>query len=118
MSTAFIDPLTGDFPESSIPIATGNDAICQRIKTCLCLILGESCFYPDAGIDITSLIYTRPENTSLAISNYREKILSIPGVSRVIDFTSDPVGTSITYSVSLESDDGEILETNGIIDGL
>jgi len=118
MSTGFIDPVTGDFPECSIPIATGKEALCQRIKTCLCLIMGESCFYPDAGIDVTSQVFRRPENAALATSIYRDKILSIPGVSRIVDFTTSIVGTAATYTVTLRCDDGEILETSGIVDGL
>lgn len=117
MSVAYIDPLTGDFPIGSIPIVSGKDAICQRIKTCLCLIKGESCFYPDAGIDLTNAALRRQSNRELITATYREQILAIQGISDISSFEISFNGTEATYTVSVECEDGENFTTGGLIDG-
>ena len=118
MSTAFIDPITCDFPMGSIPYATNKEAICQRLRTCLCLIRGESCFYPDAGLDITNQAFRNRANVQLIEGFYRPLILAIPGITRIVDFSIDFVGTEARYTISVECDDSETIETGGLIDGL
>lgn len=117
MSAVGIDPVTGDLPIGCIPYVSGKDALCQRIQCELCLVKGESCFFPSAGIDRFSPIYRNRSNIDLIIANYRAAILNIPTIRRIISFETEFEGTAATYKIAVQCDDGEIINTGGLIDG-
>jgi len=116
MGSAFIDPLTCDFPVGSIPYAEGKDLICQRLKTCLCLTRGESCFFPEAGRDITNPAL-RQQDAALLTALLRPQVLSVPGITRIVSFDVSFTQTEAIYTIVVQCENGEIINTGGLIDG-
>jgi len=116
MSTFGLDE-NGDFPTGSIPFLTGKEAVEQNIKSRLSLIKGESCFFPDAGLDILNPLFKNQANSDLFVAELRAEILSIPQVTRILSLETNFDNGTVTYSVSLMCAGNEILNTGGLIDG-
>ena len=83
MSTLQLDDDFNYESDEEFFVIDGCDQVAQNVTVCLSLIPGESCVFPDAGIDFTSPLY---RDERIASQLLQTKIQGVDGV----DFVSLP----------------------------
>ena len=109
MTTLALDEDFNFIDGPNITLLDGCDEIAQNVRNCLCLKPGESCVFPEAGIDYTLPIM---RNEQFASQIIQDKITSVDGVDGINNFiltTDSDRNASFNFNIQV---DGQFVGVN------
>lgn len=109
MTTIALDDNFNYMSDAELVTISGCDEVAQNVRVCLSLIPGESCVFPNEGLDVFSPLM-RVE--SIATQIIQNKITSVEGVDSLMNFsTMVDADRGFTYNGQILVD-GEVVELN------
>lgn len=106
MRNLYIDPLTNDLVlnKQNLTLASDIGALAQLCESRLLMIKGDYFLDKTDGIPYVSEVFVKKSDKALVDSFFKNTLLETEGISSIIEYSGEYIGSTRTYKVDFKVD--------------